>query len=361
MTDNKGFTGDAPTTLKEIFMVHADGENTRIPVSRFRDIMEEERSKLSDETIQKLTYYMDKNNDGFITLEEINKLEKEDARTVAKGAGVQLEAISSFRRGIDVVGKYYLTKEQQKLMYSDQYDCCPPPIGIVLLSLAQIAVYIYYSATSGEWVWISPGVVTSPLTFLPDRRQEAWRFLTYMLVHAGVEHVAFNVIVQLVLGVPLEMVHGPFRVVGIYLGGVIAGSLATSIVDPNVILVGGSGGVYALMTAQIANVVLNGDVMSACSRVIRVVVVLILLLVDFGYAVYRRFENTVSSVNVAFAAHVAGAVAGVTLGLVLLKNFKQSLSDKVFFWIAIIAYFAFVIFAVFWNIFYPEYPPTTYG
>ena len=55
-------------------MQHADGENTRIPVSRFRDIMEEERSKLSDETIQKLTYYMDKNNDGFITLEEINKL-----------------------------------------------------------------------------------------------------------------------------------------------------------------------------------------------------------------------------------------------------------------------------------------------
>ena len=35
-----------------------------------------------------------------------------------------------------------------------------------------------------------------------------------------------------------------------------AGSMASSIFDPNVPLVGASGGVYALMTAQLANVVL---------------------------------------------------------------------------------------------------------
>lgn len=42
----------------------------------------------------------------------------------------------------------------------------------------------------------------------------------------------------------------------IYLAGVIAGSLMTSITDPNVYLAGASGGVYSLITAHIASVIM---------------------------------------------------------------------------------------------------------
>ena len=37
---------------------------------------------------------------------------------------------------------------------------------------------------------------------------QVWRYLTYMFIHAGIYHFAFNILVQLILGIPLEMVHG---------------------------------------------------------------------------------------------------------------------------------------------------------
>ncbi len=66
------------------------------------------------------------------------------------------------------------------------------------------------------------------------------------------------------------MVHGSARVALVYMSGVLAGnitndhyptfcigSLAASVFDAHVLLVGGSGGVYALLAAHVANVFLN--------------------------------------------------------------------------------------------------------
>ena len=58
---------------------------------------------------------------------------------------------------------------------------------------------------------------------------QVWRYLTYSLVHSGLFHVTFNTLVQLVLGIPLEMVHGGWRVATVYLSGILAGSLWTSV------------------------------------------------------------------------------------------------------------------------------------
>lgn len=65
-----------------------------------------------------------------------------------------------------------------------------------------------------------------------------------------------NIMVQILLGIPLEMVHRWWRVLLVYLAGVIAGSLATSLSDPYVYLAGASGGVYALITAHIATIIM---------------------------------------------------------------------------------------------------------
>ena len=70
-------------------------------------------------------------------------------------------------------------------------------------------------------------------------------------------HLAFNLLVQLLVGLPLEMVHGSARIGTVYLAGVLAGSLGTSVFDADVYLVGASGGVYALLAAHLANVLIN--------------------------------------------------------------------------------------------------------
>lgn len=69
-------------------------------------------------------------------------------------------------------------------------------------------------------------------------------------------HIGTNILVQVVLGIPLEMVHSWWRVLIIYVAGVIAGSLGTSVVDPTVYLAGASGGVYALLLAHLASLIL---------------------------------------------------------------------------------------------------------
>ena len=76
------------------------------------------------------------------------------------------------------------------------------------------------------------------------------------IVYSRYVHIATNLLVQLVLGIPLEMVHGWWRLLLVYLAGVIAGSLGTSITDPSVYLAGASGGVYALLLAHLASVIL---------------------------------------------------------------------------------------------------------
>lgn len=61
---------------------------------------------------------------------------------------------------------------------------------------------------------------------------------------------------QLLLGVPLEMVHRWWRVLIIYIAGVVAGSLGTSVTDPYTRLAGASGGVYAILLAHIATIIM---------------------------------------------------------------------------------------------------------
>ena len=63
-----------------------------------------------------------------------------------------------------------------------------------------------------------------------------------MLVHASHKHIFMNTTIQLMVGIPLEMSHGSQRVAIVYAFGVIGGSLASSVFDPEFFLAGASGG-----------------------------------------------------------------------------------------------------------------------
>ena len=55
-----------------------------------------------------------------------------------------------------------------------------------------------------------------------------------MFVHVNYSHTVFNMLMQVFVGIPLEMTHGPIRVGSLYLTGVIAASLTVSVIcDPS--------------------------------------------------------------------------------------------------------------------------------
>lgn len=99
-----------------------------------------------------------------------------------------------------------------------------------------------------------PGPARTLFHYSPHRRSEVWRFFTYIFVHSDGWHLVFNVIIQILLGVPLELVHRWWRVALIYLAGVAAGSMGVAVIS-NTCLIGASPGVYALIIAHIVTII----------------------------------------------------------------------------------------------------------
>ena len=94
------------------------------------------------------------------------------------------------------------------------------------------------------------------------------------------------ILLKVLLEVPLKLVHHWRRIALIYITGVVAGSLTVAIADSHSFLIGASGGVYALITAHLANVIFNWSEMEYPA--LRVLSLVIIVGVNTGVAVYHR-------------------------------------------------------------------------
>ncbi|XP_072882538.1 rhomboid-related protein 3 isoform X2 [Hemitrygon akajei] len=239
--------------------------------------------------------------------------------------------------------------------YYDSYTCYPPPWFIVTVTVLEIVTFIYYGLVLDRWVLqvAHPSYLENPLVYQPQLRRQAWRYLSYIFMHVGVEHLAFNVTLQILVGVPLEMVHGSLRISFIYLSGVLAGSLGVSVADMTAPVAGSSGGVYALISAHLANVAMNWSGMRCQFKLIRMGIAMICMSLEFGRAVWLRFHPPAhpSCAHPSFVSHLGGVLVGITLGVVILRNYEQKLHEQSIWWIFVLAYIVFVLFAILWNIF----------
>ncbi|XP_063813259.1 rhomboid-related protein 2 [Pseudophryne corroboree] len=242
--------------------------------------------------------------------------------------------------------------------YLERANCLPPPIFIISISITELAVFIYYAVwmPQKQWITLDTGVWDSPFIYRPDKREQAWRFISYMLVHAGVQHIIGNLLLQLFLGIPLELVHKGHRIGLVYLAGVIGGSLASSIFDPYLALVGASGGVYALIGGYFMNVIVNFKNMVPLFGIFRILVIVVIVGTDVGFALFRRYISKVAGPKVSFVAHFAGGLAGMSIGYTVFSSFDKNLIKDPRFWICIAAYAAFLIFAALFNIFLSPAP-----
>lgn len=90
--------------------------------------------------------------------------------------------------------------------------------------------------------------------------------------------------------------------------------------------------------------------------VARLVFMIILLASDVGVALYNRYTTSTDIANnVSYVAHIGGFVAGLLMGIVILRNFKKKVWERVVWWIALIGFLLLVALCVLWNIFYPQY------
>ncbi|XP_070503074.1 rhomboid-related protein 1-like [Chironomus tepperi] len=186
------------------------------------------------------------------------------------------------------------------------------------------------------------------LAFSTHHKSEIWRFFTYSLLHAGTAHLIINIILQLVISLPLETETGHFRTFFVYFGGVLSGSLAASLKNDGLLMVGASSGIYSLLMSHLAHVYLNFQTIS--HRTYRIIFVVILTLSDVIHSLSHCLLNNNEEPKIHIVAHISGAICGIILGFIFYKKSKTDNDDakgaKYFKWISIACYLTFICFVI---------------
>uniref|UniRef100_A0A914EB71 rhomboid protease n=1 Tax=Acrobeloides nanus TaxID=290746 RepID=A0A914EB71_9BILA len=288
---------------------------------------------LDDSQAEALVFEVDANKDHLVDFPEFCTL-------MARAKKMHM------RRVILYAARSILPRSQQtdNFRYLLQYNCFPPPVFMITITLVQIGIYLYYALPSKEGIDpLGPVPVGSPYILAPHSKAEIWRYFTYMFIHAGYIHILSNAAVQLLLGIPLELVHKFWRIGLIYLLGVMSGALLFFVFERHTYLAGASGGVYALLSAHVANVIINWSEMEF--NWIRAIILSVFIIADISTAVYQRFiENAITKTS--YISHLGGFIAGLLLGIVVLRNLRRLAWENYAWWVALVAFILYVIVCV---------------
>ena len=110
-------------------------------------------------------------------------------------------------------------------------------------------------------------------------------------------------------------------------------------------LVGASPGVYALIAAHLANVILNWNEMEFAA--LKLVAFLLLASGDTGATIYYRYMG--EKTNVGYVAHLAGATVGLLLGIVVLRKLRVLKWERVVWWCSLSVFLGLFLAAIIGN------------
>ncbi|XP_071814313.1 rhomboid-related protein 3-like isoform X1 [Apostichopus japonicus] len=267
------------------------------------------------------------------------------------------------QRFLNFIADEYLPKETDRTSFLNNCSWCLPPVIVLLMCILQFAFYTgstidyiskrrlntTHNVTLGEFVLAGPVLNSSLWIYSPKDQLQFWRFATHCLIHAGIEHLLFNLSIHLLIGFPLEIIHGSRRIGGMYVAAVTLGAMGTSLLDRNGYLCGSSTISYAFLSAHLANSLSNYQ--TANWNFVRLGIVYGITLLDFACGIYRRYGGYDPPFS--YLGHIIGLLVGPTLGLFVLRNYKQKLHDSLGLWLAITLYIVFVILVVIFNIIHP--------
>lgn len=160
-------------------------------------------------------------------------------------------------------------------------------------------------------VMVHFGANFGPLTLSGDW----WRLLTYMFLHGGLMHIAFNMWCLWDLGALCESLYGRWTFAAIYLITGIAAGLASVGWNPGVLSVGASGAIFGLAGALISSFYLGE--FSVPRVAIQGTLRSLLFFVGFNVL----FGSMVSGID--NACHAGGLVSGLILGALIARLAPQ--------------------------------------
>jgi rhomboid protease GluP len=194
-------------------------------------------------------------------------------------------------------------------------------LGPVLTGLLFLCVFIELVLTVGDLGFPGLAGLRSAVFALGSFRPELLHgaeglfpgqriamFLTYSVLHAGLAHLAVNMLTLLALGTSVLRRAGPGGFLEIYLAAALGGAVGYALIGaPDIPMVGASGALFGL-----AGALVGWDIAEARTRrqslwpALRLVLLLVVLNVVLWVAADGR---------VAWQAHLGGGVAGMLIAL----------------------------------------------
>jgi membrane associated rhomboid family serine protease len=189
------------------------------------------------------------------------------------------------------------------------------PATFILIAI-NVAVFFAEVATGHGGI----GTITSSLIpefglFGPSVAEggEWYRLITSAFLHAGLFHIAGNMILLFFLGRILEPGIGTARFVGIYFVSLFAGSFGALLLTPDSLSVGASGAVFGVLAATF--VIARGRGVDALASSVGI---LILLNLAFSFGVS----------GISIGAHLGGLAAGFLCALLILAGERGYLGER---------------------------------
>jgi rhomboid protease GluP len=199
---------------------------------------------------------------------------------------------------------------------------------------ANVAVFLAMAAGSGAVMHFPAHALLFAANYGPyTLTGQWWRLLTYMFMHSGILHIAFNMWCLWDLGALCESLYGRWTYAAVYLITGVAAGLSSVAWNPGVLSVGASGAIFGLAGAMIASFYLGE--FSLPRMAIRGTLTSLVI-----FAVFNLFFGSMFA-GVDNAAHIGGLVCGLILGALIAKVAPRGGASRV----AVVAVVLLVVLA----------------
>jgi len=182
-----------------------------------------------------------------------------------------------------------------------------------------------------------------------DYRAEIWRWWTYQFTHIGLTHLGMNCLMNVILGIPLEKLHGTLKMAVMYNIGVFGGACCYFVTDARHFIVGMSGGCYALIGIHLAYTIINWHQ----KKYRKLIVAFLIFLFVVDLVNYYGATKNDNETKVSHSAHAGGYIAGLLIGIVLGENLHVKEWETHLKRIALILGLVFCVFSLGWGMFWP--------
>ena len=137
-----------------------------------------------------------------------------------------------------------------------------------------------------------------------------WRLITYMFLHIGIVHIAFNMWCLWDLGMLCESLFGAWTFGAVYVISGIAGGIASLAWNPNNVSAGASGAIFGLVGALIASFYVGEFSMPQAFIRPRLRSLLLFAGYNLLFGLFGRTDN---------AAHIGGFITGLAFGALIAR------------------------------------------